>query len=524
MSDRFFLHSRRSSIFNLASRYSIVRSLIYFSLFIVSISLFADLKEGKKAYSRKDYTEALKQFQKYNDNNPSSGEAWMYMGYIYESRKDYSKSIQAFKKAVSLSLPKKDLINCYTKIILYYNYHREYGEVITYANRLLKIAPDLNHIQKMKIAAEERHSSGGRPSRPVVREESDEQESVASLEKKLRQDPNNKNLKWQLSLAYYNEKEFGKSESILSELVKEEPENIEYGYKYGALLVRIAKYDEALNILNRIESKIPPEREKLLYFTHLTQAAAFHKKRNFEEATKYYRKAYANKQTVLPLIGLTKIKWQVKDCENAIKTAEKALEFGEKTREIKMYIGLCKIQEGKKDEGYEILKEIATSIEKENPNLQNLPEVYNDGILKLARYYTNAGQYGKALRYFHSVEPDEEEEREYRFYLGKAYFYTGSPEKAIVLLEKIENSSNAYFLLAKCYARLGNVDKVMANVKKAAELNQSLWNSAEKEKEFKKFEDDDAFKKFLNTRAGTRTVDPPSAQLNHQDRNEVETD
>lgn len=136
--------------------------ILFFSIFLYSfsVSLYADLKEGKKAYARKDFSKAMDEFQKFNDANPTSGEAWMYMGYIYEYRRDYPKSIQSFKKAVSLSLPKKDLINCYQKIILYFNYQRDYHEVISYSNRLLKISPDLSHIQKIRSTAEERLSSG----------------------------------------------------------------------------------------------------------------------------------------------------------------------------------------------------------------------------------------------------------------------------------------------------------------------------------------------------------------------------
>ncbi|PJZ71049.1 anaphase-promoting complex, cyclosome, subunit 3 [Leptospira perolatii] len=483
-------------------------AFLYALLLLVGISFpaLADLKEGKKAYARKDYAEALRQFQKFNESNPSSGEAWMYMGYIYESRKDYTRSIQAFKRAVNLHLPKKDIINCYQKIILFHNYHRDFGEVITYANRLLRIAPDLTHIQKMKTAAEERYSSVSHPHKQTQTEEKEEHESIASLEKKLSHDPTNHSIKWQLSLAYYHEKEFTKAEDLLIQLIKSEPDNIEYAYKYGALLVRVGRHQEALEILNRTEPKIPSEREKLLYFTHLTQAAAYHKMRKLDEAAKYYRKAMHNRNTVVPLIGLIKIKWQVKDCENALKTAEKALEFGEKTREIRMYIGLCKIQTGKSEEGYEILREIGAAIEKENPELKDLSEVYNDGILKLARYYTNAGDYQKALRYFKSVQPDEEELREYRFYLGKAYFYTGAWDKSIPLLEKIENSPSAFLLLAKCYAAQGDMQKTMEAIKKATELKPSLWNAIEQAKDFKKFEENSFFKAFIETRAGTKDL------------------
>ncbi|TGK03120.1 tetratricopeptide repeat protein [Leptospira langatensis] len=486
-------------------------SLLLLLIFIISAPIFADLKDGKKAYSRKDYAEALKQFQKYNDGNPSSGEAWMYMGYIYESKKDYTKSIQAFKKAVSLNLAKKDLVNSLTKIILYHNYQRDYGEVISYSNRLLKIDPDLTHIQKIRAAAEERHSSGG-SRRPVYHEDDSEQESVSSLEKKLRQNPSNKNIQWQLALSYYNEKEFSKSEKLLASLVSEEPDNIEFGYKYGAVLVRNGKYDEAIAVLNKVEPKIPSEREKLLHFTHLTQAAAYHKKRDFEEAAKYYRKAYNNKHTVQPLIGLTKIKWQLKDCEGAIKNAEKALEFGERTREIKMYIGLCKIQLGQKTEGYDLLKEVGAAIEKENPDMKDLPDVYYDGILKLARYYTNNGEYQKALRYFQSVQPDEEELREYRFYLGKTYYYTGSPDRAIGLLQKVSDSAAAYYLLAKCFAGKDDIDEAMSYIKKAGNTNSSFWGSAERDKAFQKYSNNENFRKFLETRGGTR--DPKKVEPN----------
>ncbi|EMO26966.1 anaphase-promoting complex, cyclosome, subunit 3 [Leptospira interrogans serovar Bataviae str. HAI135] len=266
------------------------------------------------------------------------------------------------------------------------------------------------------------------------------------------------------------------------------------------MLIRLEKYSEALRVLDKLENKIGNDNAKMLYYANLNQAVAYHKMKRYEEAAKYYRKSYAAHSTVQPLIGLTKLKYEVKDCENAIKTAEKALEFGERTHEIRMYLALCKIQNKEETEGYTILKEIASRLEKENPEFKNLPDVYNDGILKLARYYTNHGEYEKALRYFHSVQSSEEEEREYRFYLGKAYYYTGKIDQSILLLEKVNNSSGAYYLLAKCYANKDDLEKTMEYIRKAAEIKPAIWSTATEEKEFDRFKEKSSFRSFLETK------------------------
>ncbi|MCG6166270.1 tetratricopeptide repeat protein [Leptospira sp. FAT2] len=494
--------------------------IFLFSVLLCSIStsLYADLKEGKKAYAKKDFSKAMDEFQKFNNANPSSGEAWMYMGYIYEYRRDYPKSIQAFKKAVGLNLPKKDLVNCYQKIILYFNYQRDYHEVIAYSNRLLRIDPDLTHIQKIRSTAEERLSSGHvvhhRPKKQTTEEpETSGPSTEEEYLKILKKEPGDESARWNLSLIYANRKEFQKAEILLEGLVKDFPEKHDYLYKYGVILIRLEKYQEALRILDKLEDKIGSGSPKMLYYANLNQAVAYHKMKRYEEAAKYYRKSYAVNTTVQPLIGLTKLKYEVKDCENAIKTAEKALEFGERTHEIRMYLALCKIQNKEETEGYTILKEIASKLEKENPEFKNLPDVYNDGILKLARYYTNHGEYEKALRYFHSVQSSEEEEREYRFYLGKAYYYTGKIDQAILMLEKVGGSSGAYYLLAKCYANKDDLEKTMEYIRKAANMKPAIWAAAAEEKEFDRFKEKSLFKSFLESKGGDKEKNQDSQAL-----------
>ncbi len=493
--------------------------ILFFSVFFCSFltSLYADLKEGKKFYAKKDFSKAMDEFQKFNDANPASGEAWMYMGYIYEYRRDYPKSIQSFKKAVSLSLPKKDLVNCYQKIILYFNYQRDYHEVISYSNRLLRIDPDLTHIQKIKATAEERLSSGHmvhhRPKKHTEESEIDGPNTEEDYLKILKKEPNDVSARWNLSLVYANHKKFQQAENLLEELVRDFPEKDDYLYKYGVILIRLEKYSEALGVLDKLENKIGMNNPKMLYYTNLNQAVAYHKMKHYEEAVKYYRKSYAVNGTIQPLIGLTKLKYEIKDCENSIKTAEKALEFGERTHEIRMYLALCKIQNKEENEGYAILKEIASKLEKENPEFKNLPDVYNDGILKLARYYTNHGEYTKALRYFHSVQVSEEEEREYRFYLGKAYYYTGKVDQAILLLVQVNGSSGAYYLLAKCYAHKDDLEKTMEYIRKAANMKPEIWSAAAEEKEFERFKEKSSFKSFLETKGSNQETNQNSQAL-----------
>ncbi|MBP9164685.1 MAG: anaphase-promoting complex, cyclosome, subunit 3, partial [Leptospiraceae bacterium] len=67
---------------------------------IFQFPILAGIKEAKKAYAQKQFQKAIKLFTEYSKENPSDGEPYMFMGYIYESQKDFPRSMIMFRRAV----------------------------------------------------------------------------------------------------------------------------------------------------------------------------------------------------------------------------------------------------------------------------------------------------------------------------------------------------------------------------------------------------------------------------------------
>lgn len=107
------------------------------------------MKEGKKAFSKKAYGEAIKKFTKHADSHPQDGEAYMYLGYIYEYKKDYPKSIQNFRRAADLDLDKDQRKTVLLKLALFFNYHQDWNLSATYAARYLKYDSKNEEVQKI---------------------------------------------------------------------------------------------------------------------------------------------------------------------------------------------------------------------------------------------------------------------------------------------------------------------------------------------------------------------------------------
>ena len=118
------------------------------SFLIFQLPLFAGIKEAKKAYAQKQFQKAIKLFTEYSRESPSDGEPYLFMGYIYESQKDFPRSMAMFRRAVELNLNPKQRKTCYLKIILFYHYHQGWDIVAHYSNKFLKLDPTNKEVSK----------------------------------------------------------------------------------------------------------------------------------------------------------------------------------------------------------------------------------------------------------------------------------------------------------------------------------------------------------------------------------------
>lgn len=240
-----------------------------------SISDPPELKEAKKSYSLKKYDTAIKQFTSYAEKNPGDGAPFLYMGYIYESKKDFPKSIYNFRRAVEGKLTPDQKKTTLLKLSLYYNYYQEWDQAYIYSNRYLNMNPGNKEVAKIRDRAES--NRGKYPTRtptysqqPSVTTqqaiESNPKRTKQEYESILRNDPKNEEARWELALIAFNEKNFALAEKYMIPLVADHPNKPSYSYKLGVTQIRLEKYKESLDNFNLSKKHISSEDKKFQYF------------------------------------------------------------------------------------------------------------------------------------------------------------------------------------------------------------------------------------------------------------------
>jgi len=140
--------------------------------------------------------------------------------------------------------------------------------------------------------------------------------------------------------------------------------------------------------------------------------------------------------------------------------------------------------------------------------LNSIPEKLYLGFLKLAREYTNLEKYDLAETYFQLIEKSYPDNREFLFYRGKSFYYSGNPKKAIPFLIKVNKSSAAYFLTAKAYATIGDQANTEKYIRLATDIKDSYWQLAKEEDDFDALRKNSNFMEFLNTKGKVSSVTP----------------
>ncbi|WP_342776196.1 tetratricopeptide repeat protein [Leptospira ognonensis] len=496
-------------------------------IIIFSLPVFSNenalLKDAKKAFSRKAYSEAIKKFSKYSDLHPSDGEAYMYLGYIYEYKKDYPNSVQNFRKAAELNLERDHKKTVLLKLALFFNYHQDWNLAATYAARYLKYDSKNEEMQKIYNRAT---SNRGNPTsnttyiqppktvetkhavekqeikKPVASLEKDAEDLKPSseYEKELKLTPNDENLRWEYSLALIEEKKYDLAEENIKQLIEKNPNRTRYHYKMG--IVKLRKDDPKAAIESFEKARKNPfskDPNVFLYYVHLNEGIAYQKLKQFEMAESSFKEAHKQLAKDTPLLALARLNHDQSKWSQCAENAERAISLAGQI-ESHMFRFICLAEDNKSGPKVESsFEKYYGYLESNFPVPLKSPEKYQVGFLRLARYLTTLGKEAAAEKYFSVLESDSSinQTREYLFYRGKNLFYLGKTDLAISLLQKVSNSSASHYLLARCYAKKSDLPNVKLNLKAAGNLKEEYWEMAKKESDFAIYEKDITFKEFL---------------------------
>ncbi|TGK81811.1 hypothetical protein EHQ24_10990 [Leptospira noumeaensis] len=492
------------------------------------------MKEGKKAFSKKAYGEAIKKFTKHADSHPQDGEAYMYLGYIYEYKKDYPKSIQNFRRAADLDLDKDQRKTVLLKLALFFNYHQDWNLSATYSSRYLKYDPKNEEVQKIYNRAvgnkgnpssthsyshptkvetkptETKHSETKKDNPKKTEDVSESGETTKpseSYEPILANQPHLEDVRWDYVLALFEEKKYDKAEANLKILIEKNPSRSRYHYKLGIVKLRQDDPKSAIESFERAKKNpFSKDTNVFLYYVYLNEGFAFQKLAEIDKAETSFQQAYKQLQKDPPLLALARLYEQKSDWENCISSADKALSLNPNQVESHMFRFVCMFEAGKRTKKFDAsFAKYAEFIDSKFSDLTQTPEKYQVGFIKLARRYTETNAFDKAETYFSVLEkdPTRAESREFLFYRGRNYFYSGKVDSAISILQKVTGSSSGHYLLARCYSKKGDVPKTKEQFKLAADLKPEYWTSESLEKDFKEVWKDSSFREFIGTKAGT---------------------
>lgn len=503
------------------------------------------MKEGKKAFSKKAYGEAIKKFTKHADSHPQDGEAYMYLGYIYEYKKDYPKSIQNFRRAADLDLDKDQRKTVLLKLALFFNYHQDWNLSATYSARYLKYDPKNEEVQKIynRAVGNKGNPSSNTPTYTQTTKVEPKQDTKQSDSKQTdsKKDPNKKaddpvedkettkpsesyeqilanqpnleDVRWDYVLALFEEKKYDKAESNLNLLIEKNPTRSRYHYKMGIIKLRLDDPKSAIESFEKAKKNpFSKDTNVFLYYVYLNEGIAYQKLAEIDKAEFSFLEAFKQVQKDTPLLALARLYEQKSDWEKCIQSSDKALTFNPNQIESHMFRFICLFEAGNKTKKFETsFSKYSEFIKTKFPDPTQTPEKFQVGFLKLARKHTENNAFDLSETYFSVLEKDQtiSNGREYLFYRGRNYFYGGKIDLAIPFLQKTTGSSAAHYLLARCYAKKNDITKTKEQFQLAADLKPEYWTSTSLEKDFKEVWKDNSFREFLNTKGGKVTNPNP---------------
>ncbi len=469
--------------------------LLFFVLAILSSNLFPDtLKEAKKAYSGRQYQKAVKLFQEYSKTNPSDGEPYMYLGYIYESLKEYNISTAYFRKASDLKLSPKQKKTVLLKLIIYFNYMHAWNYVVHYSNQYLILDP--GNVEVEKILSKGRGNRGSDQIASVNIQYQDREKSYKQDKQKLSEpepkpsvkESKNERVKepkkvsneetdlWDLALRSIEKGEYTNAFSFLSKLLDSNPDNKDYLYKAGIVKMRLKEYDKAVDYFDLALKNTNEKNETMYYYLYLNKGIALSKLEKFEQALDVLKKSYSYNKSFLPILIIIRLKYENGDYEDVLKYSKYVLNIDPENLESQMYKSISLLQLNNRKEGFKELLIFSKKLKITYPNLNNTPEIFHPGIHYLAVFYSGRKKYKLSNNYLSVINKSRSNYKSYIFTLGKNLFYLKDYEPAQNELLKLSDIPAANYLLSKIYLISNNLEKVKEFLLKATSKKQLYWS------------------------------------------------
>jgi len=314
-----------------------IKFIIFFILmnhYIYSQSV--NIREGKKAFAKKDFKSAIEYFNKEIQTSPNECYGYYYLGLTYERVSEKEKAIPQFQNAIKVQCPNELKEQAYWKIINYYRFIEDWENLYIYTKSFLKFKPN-KEVEKYYHLAEKNHNPERLAIKDLLNEAAQLEEdkkyfqaakkyqelfrttknvvylvkagnlykkagenhkAIEIFENALQYDPNNWYANYELALFRYNNgnpKEAKKHIEIsYNNIPKDDVKNLYILHLLkGMILINLDQIEQAQEIFNRIDELLKKhpkqiQREKNYYI--LASFIKVLKDNNYSAFQKYIEK------------------------------------------------------------------------------------------------------------------------------------------------------------------------------------------------------------------------------------------
>lgn len=465
-------------------------------------------REGKKAFSRRDYEKAIPMFEKAVQYEPSNGNPYFYMGYIYEKKKDPEQAIEYFKRAVRLQMDPDLRQKAYWKIVLHYKFTEDWDNLLLFSEEFQKINQS-EEIKRLKSLAEEK--GGGSYSEVTLTDsgnrkldEGDTEGALKNYRAALRSNPGYEPALWKISIVQMSQFEYDEASHNLGRLVSIRPDSWEYRYKLAICKYHLNHYEDSISDFKRARELNSTPDGSFRHYSAIGEALALLEMGETVEALQNLKEALDIKESAIGYGALARAYANRGKEEESVKVARRALDIEVDQKDALIALAEVEYARGNETQARLLLGRLIKQIRKERlvrsqersmllfAVLSSVERDYNSayGAFELIRpAFINDLRLQKIPRPAQDTASGEERfitNEDYEYHYGKTLLNKKLFDEAIAHLERAKSRGDADYLLAACHAELDNENDALFYIKKAIESDSSFRTTAFKDSHFRK--------------------------------------
>ncbi|MCR9142614.1 MAG: DUF3808 domain-containing protein [bacterium] len=470
-------------------------------------------RQGKLAFSGRNYDRAYDLFKKALQANPSNGNPLFYMGYILEQQNRRGDAVSAYQRAVNLRMDRDLREKAYWKIVLHYKFTRDWENLYVYSEKFLKFN-DSSGVRKLHELADQNRDPRVAKVNRLMQEgrahakEGRVRDAAASYRQALSVKSDHHPARWELALARMQLKEYRDAESDLRALIRSDENRWEYHYKAGICNLQMDRHDAALRDMERARSLNEKPGKSFIYFVNLAEGLAYIERNAHTKALQRFDSALKVRATPRVYGARARAQWELGQFSAADASAKRALKKDPDQADAYLVSTLSAIRKRDK-RAYANSRTVLTNLETETKSAPGVAaaERFTPVMLYLGRESARRKDWPLAIRAYEKVNMrrlqaiyDQERQakkkgnslREYNYHYGVALFNAERNRQAIITLKRVEDSPEADYLVARAYSRESNLNGARDYLLKAAKAEKEYWQTALR---------DDAIQKLMQKNA-----------------------